>query len=71
MATVEAKFSQSRNDLHWSLWAGEDGFVRWSGYDDSFWWDNISPKAEWRLQYGKSGTRYTLDPRTNRVVVQA
>ena len=67
---VEAKFSQSRNDMHWSHWDYDDSFIRWSGYDDDYWWKNISVKPEWQTRTGKSGRRYTLNPETSEVFIE-
>lgn len=68
--TITAEFSQSRNDLHWSFYAGEDGFVRWTGYDDNFWWHGVSNTDHCRNRVGKvTGKTYRLDPRTHEVTV--
>ena len=64
-AKLEAEFSQSRNDMHWSIYAGEDGFVRWGGYDDDYWWDKVSPTDSARNRVGKvTGRTYRLDHET-------
>lgn len=66
----EAEFSQSRNDMYWKLWDSDDGFIRWTGYDDSFWWNNISVKPDWQKRVGsKSGRLYHLNPETGDVFV--
>ena len=67
----EAKFSQSRNDMNWSHWDSFDGFVRWTGYDDAYWWENISVKPEWRIRVMESGKSYELNPETGEVFVTA
>lgn len=66
-----ASFSQSRNDMYWTLYARPDGTIRWTGYDDSFWWDNVSKGDQFRKKVGPvSGRVYTLDPATNEVTVE-
>lgn len=68
---MDAKFSQSRNDLHWSIYISGEGFIRWAGYDDDFWWDNIATDKDQMTRIGKDGTRYLLDPHANTVSVVA
>lgn len=65
-----ATFSQSRNDLYWSHYAGEDGTIRWSGYDDKNWWDNVSPTDAARKRVGKvTGRTFVLNHDTGHVTV--
>lgn len=69
-ATKKAEFSQSRNDMHWKLYDLEDGYVRWAGYDDSYWWDSVSPTDDARNRIGKvTGRTYRLDHETNEVEI--
>lgn len=69
---LEAKFSQSRNDMHWSVFTLEDGFIRWGGYDDAYWWDNVSKADHTRTRTGeKSGKVYVIDFVTGEVWVTA
>lgn len=69
--TERADFDQSRNDLSWKLWAGDDKFIRWSGYDDSYWWDNVSPTPGFRERKGAvTGRTFRLDPETNEVTIE-
>lgn len=63
LLTGEAKFHISRNDMFWEccLYTYEDGefewyHVKWSGYNDSFWWDNVSEKASIVTCIGDKGT---------------
>lgn len=63
-----ASFSQSRNDMHWQLYAGEDGFIRWSGYDDRNWWENVSHTDRTRI--GKvTGRTFRLDHKSCEVEI--
>ena len=39
---TKANFTKIRNDMYWSILDPQDGFIRWSGYDDGYWWDNVS-----------------------------
>jgi len=65
--TYKAEFSQHRNDMHWKFWTGKT-FVRWTGYDDANWWQNVSmsSNARQRLQDGKT---YTINFNTCEVTV--
>ena len=45
IATEKAKFTHLNRDLFWRLYTLEDGSIRWTGYDDSNWWDNVAPKV--------------------------
>ena len=67
--TQQARFSQSRNDMYWSIYDECDGFVRWAGYDDEYWWDNVATTEQARVRIGKSGRRYTIDFSTGAVSV--
>lgn len=57
-----AEFSIHRNDMFWKccLLDSNNGFeffhVRWDGYNDSFWWDNVSEKASVAICKGTKGT---------------
>ena len=63
MSVRIARFEQIRNDLFWTLYDSEsDKLIRWQGYDDSYWWQNISKTDQFRVR-GK----YRLDPITNKV----
>jgi hypothetical protein len=65
-----ATFNQRRNDLHWTLWGGEDKFIRWAGYDDHHWWTAVAPTAQFRERRGpKTGRIYRLDPETHAVEI--
>lgn len=66
-----AEFSQSRNDMYWKLYAGPDGFIRWGGYDDANWWDNVSKAAHARQRTGKeTGRVFTIDFDTGFVSIE-
>lgn len=67
MAT--AKFSQSRNDMYWTHFDLDDGFIRWIGYDDANWWENVAPKADTSRVGKESGRTYTLDYNTCEVLI--
>lgn len=64
---LKAIFSQSRSDMYWKIHTLEDGYVRWVGYDDSYWWDNVAPTEHFRVSQGKSGAKFRLNPETNDV----
>ena len=75
--TGRAEFSISRNDMFWNCyiydWDGEiyESFhIRWSGYNDANWWDNVSEKASVVTCKGDKGTerKFKLDYKTLDVV---
>lgn len=69
-AVKKAEFDQHRNDMSWRFYAGEDGTIRWSGYDDSNWWNNVSPTDHARNRVGKvTGRTYRLDHETNEIEI--
>lgn len=70
MSIMIAEFSQSRNDLHWSIYTSEDGFIRWGGYDDANWWDNVSNTDHAMNRVGpKSGRVYRIEFDTRVVTI--
>lgn len=63
-----ALFSQSHSDMHWRLYDLDDGYIRWAGYDDSNWWEDVSKTDHFRNRVGPtSGRTYTLNPINNMV----
>lgn len=72
MSVLKSEFSQSRNDLYWSVWTADDGTIRWIGYDDDYWWDKVSISPDKRTRTGsKSGKIYTIDFNSGDVTVEA
>ena len=81
MKTIEgtqkvAEFKIHRNDMFWSLtdlaWDGDNYEFfrcRWTGYNDSNWWDNVATKEENQTitVTGDKGTvrKYRIDFHTN------
>lgn len=71
-----AEFSIHRNDMFWKccLLDSNNGYeffhVRWSGYNDSFWWDNVSEKNSVTTCKGNKGTekKFKLNYKTLDVV---
>ena len=62
---MQARFQQLRNDLFWEVFDREqDKFIKWMGYDDSYWWNNVANSEQFQVR-GK----YRLDPFTNEVRV--
>lgn len=77
LLTGRAEFRIHRNDMFWSccLYTYEDGefewyHIRWSGYNDAYWWDNVSEKASIVVCKGDKGTekKFKLDYKTLDVV---
>ena len=51
----QAYFEQINNDLFWTYKG-----VTWQGYNDSFWWDNVSITDMFQVKQG-----YRLNPETD------
>jgi hypothetical protein len=67
---MQAEFTSLGRDLYWKVYAGTDGFVRWGGYDDRNWWDNVAPTDHARTRFGKAtGRRFVIDFATGAVTV--
>jgi hypothetical protein len=66
----KAVHTQLSNDLFWQYYDSVDGFIRWSGYNDSYWWTYIAPSQSFTTKLGKSGNRYILDPSTCKVTIE-
>lgn len=66
-----ASFDVLSNDLFWDIWVpAESEFIRWSGYNDAFWWRSVAPSEQFQIRIGKAtGTRYRLNPETNEVTI--
>lgn len=61
--TGKAKFHIHRSDMFWECctYTYEDGkfewyHIKWNGYNDSYWWDNVSEKASVVTCKGDKGT---------------
>jgi hypothetical protein len=65
--TTHATFTSLNNDLYWKVFDRNYNYVRWIGYDDRNWWENVATQESWRRRVGSDGRVYTLDPETNRV----
>ena len=67
---MKADFQQFRNDLYWKIYDSEDGFISWGGYDDAYWWDNVSKSKEAQIRKGNiSGRTYKLNFETGEVKI--
>lgn len=64
-----ARHDQLSNDLFWDIWSrDEDELLRWSGYNDGYWWQKVAPTDQFQIRVGKkTGKRYRLNPETNEV----
>lgn len=60
---MKARFNQISRDLFWEVFDGTD-YIRWSGYDDSFWWNNVANTEQFQVR-GK----YKLNPKTDEVEI--
>ena len=63
MKIVRARFNQISRDLFWEVFDGEK-YIRWSGYDDNFWWNNVANTEQFQVR-GK----YKLNPKTDEVEI--
>lgn len=65
-----AEFDQLRNDLYWKFPAGADGLIRWTGYDDDYWWERVSKDPRTRTRRGEiTGRTFVIDFETGEVVI--
>jgi len=72
MEWTKADFFQHRNDLFWKLYDVQDGYIKWNGYNDDYWWNSVSKSEKFRRRVGQqTGRIYELDPITNCVTVSA
>ena len=62
-----AQFSSIGRDLYWKVHvAGE--IIRWTGYDDRYWWDNVSVSTCFQIRKSERGVFYRLNPETDKVL---
>ena len=62
-----AKCNQLGRDLYWSICHSNfDEILRWSGYNDAYWWNNVAPSEQFQIREHK-GKFYKLDPETDQV----
>lgn len=60
---VQARFQRLGSDLFWEVYDREqDKFIRWSGYDDGFWWEHVATSDQFQIRGS-----HRLDPFTNMV----
>jgi len=72
MSKAIADFDRHRNDLYWKVWAGDDKFIRWIGYDDANWWNNVSHAEHVRTRVGPAtGRVFTIDFATCEVTISS
>ncbi len=59
-----AETNHLRNDLSWSIFCCE--VIRWTGYNDQYWWKEVSKREEVRRkQCSKCGKVYEIDFESN------
>jgi len=62
-----AAFNQLSRDIYWNIYcSGFNKTLRWSGYDDSYWWGHVSQTDQFQIREHE-GKRYKLNPETNEV----
>ncbi len=70
MLKIKANFSQLGNDLFWSHYDKDDKSIKWSGYNDEYWWNNVSCSSNFKFRLGKITNRYyCLDAKTNDITI--
>ena len=73
-----AEFQRLGNDLYWDfcrlIYQPENEqekihfcHVKWIGYDDNYWWNNVSLKEKEGI-CPKCGRKYAIDFKTNKVI---
>jgi hypothetical protein len=60
----KAIFTTYSNDIYWTIYLKDTGRLTWTGYNDTYWWDNISTKVDFTEKHAKDGKTYTLDTKT-------
>lgn len=70
MEIITAVFSSIGRDMYWTHRDNQDGSIRWTGYDDGYWWSKVAIDTKQMTKVGAtSGRRYVLDPITDTVKV--
>lgn len=60
---MQARFNTLFNDLIWEIFDQEtQKFIIWQGYNDQYWWDNVSTSDQFQVR-----DKYRLNPKTNEV----
>ena len=78
MLTGKAKFDINRNDIFWTCCLFEHNKdrelewynIKWFGYNDAYWWDNVSEEASVVTCNGDKGTekKFKLNYKTLGVI---
>lgn len=76
LLTGRAEFNISRNDMSWRCCILDTNndyeffHLYWSGYNDAYWWDNVSDKASVITCKGDKGTerKFRLNYKTLDVI---
>lgn len=68
----KAEARHLRNDLFWEMCffdmiTNEFVNLRWTGYNDGFWWNNVAPTEQARVKKVNNGKSYKIDFATNEV----
>lgn len=66
MMVLKANFNSFRNDLYWKATTYDEDIKEWfsirvRGYNDSYWWENVSEKAKRITVKGDKGTEKTFE----------
>lgn len=66
----QAEFRIYRNDMFWDFHKidCDNGFefvkVKWTGYNDDYWWNNVATTEEAQVRVGSNGRKYRINFRT-------
>jgi hypothetical protein len=64
-----AEVDHLSNDIFFSIYIlGENETLRWTGYNDAYWWNKVAPTDQFQiLTMVRTGNRYRLNPQSREV----
>ena len=60
--------NQLSNDLYWAFYRSGHSTLRWSGYNDAYWWNNVAKSDGFQIRQN-GGHTFKLNPATNEVFI--
>ena len=64
---IIAEFDKLSRDLFWSIYTPDGELIRWSGYDDNYWWYNVAHTEKFTDRKDNKGNIWRLDANTDEV----
>lgn len=61
-----ASTDRLQNDIFFSFYTSDET-MRWTGYNDAYWWNQVSKSDQFQIKTAKNGTRYRLNPESREV----